>query len=244
MIDNKNIALLIAINDYKGTENDLNGCLNDQSDMEKLLSPKYQIVKMKDSECTVVAVKNKIIDIIHTLKSGDNFIIHYSGHGTQIPDKNGDEVDGYDEALYLYDGPLVDDDLGYILTNLSDGVTCLVLLDSCFSGTATRRLGQLKLRYFKLFDIEPHVQKRRAITKDKGMKWCVISGCSENQTSADAFINGRYNGAFTYFLLKAHKEGMSIKEWFNSLRKLLPSRKYDQIPTLEGNSELFNNKIL
>ena len=31
MIDNKNIALLIAINDYKGTENDLNGCLEDQT---------------------------------------------------------------------------------------------------------------------------------------------------------------------------------------------------------------------
>lgn len=244
MIDNKNIALLLAINDYKGTENDLNGCLNDQSDMEKLLSPKYQVVKMKDSECTVVAVKNKIIDIVHTLKAGDNFIIHYSGHGTQVADVNGDEADGYDEALYLYDGPLVDDDLGYILTNLPDGVNCLVLLDSCFSGTVTRQLGTPKNKYFKLFDIEAHVQKRRAITKDSDMKWCVISGCSENQTSADAYINKRYNGAFTYFLIKAYKEGMTIKEWFNSLRRLLPSRKYSQIPTLEGKKELFNNIVL
>ena len=242
MIDNKNIALLIAINDYKGTENDLNGCLNDQSDMEKLLYPKYQIVKVKDSECTVVAVKNKIIDIIHTLKSGDNFIIYYSGHGTQVSDKNGDEKDGYDEALYLYDGALIDDDLGYILTNLPDGVTCLVLLDSCFSGTATRSIG--KKKYFKLFDVEPHVQKRKSVIKNRDIEWCVISGCSENQTSADAYINGRYNGAFTYFLIKAYKPNMTIKEWFNSLRKLLPSRKYDQIPTLEGNSKLFDNKIL
>ena len=121
-------------------------------------------------------------------------------------------------------------------------MTCLVLLDSCFSGTATRNIG--KKKYFKLFDVEPHVQKRRAITKDKGMKWCVISGCSENQTSADAYINGRYNGAFTYFLIKAYKQNITIKEWFNSLRKLLPNRKYDQIPTLEGNSKLFDNKIL
>lgn len=162
-VENKKIALLIAINDYKGSENDLNGCLNDQSDMEKLLSS-YQIFKMSDSECTVVAVKNKIIDIIHTLKPGDNFIIHYSGHGTQIPDKNGDEIDGYDEGLYLYDGVFVDDDLGYILTNLIEGVNCLVLLDSCFSGTATRTIG--KNKFFKLFNIEPHVQKRKSIIKD------------------------------------------------------------------------------
>lgn len=236
-----NIALLIAINNYKGSENDLNGCLNDQEDMEKLLSPKYQVVKMKDEECTVVAVKNKIIDIIHTLKSGDNFIIHYSGHGTQIPDKNEDEIDGYDEGLYLYDGVFVDDDLGYILTNLVDGVNCLVLLDSCFSGTATRVIG--KKKFFKLFDIEPHVSKRKSISKDEDIKWCVISGCSENQTSADAFIKGRYNGAFTYYLLQCYKEGITIKEWFNELRKLLPNKKYDQIPTLEGDKKLFNNKI-
>lgn len=243
MIDNKNIALLIAINDYKGTENDLNGCLNDQSDMEKLLTPKYQIVKLKDGECTVLAVKTAIINIMHSLKSGDNFIIHYSGHGTQIVDKNEDEKDGFDEGLYLYDGVLVDDDLGYILTNLPDGVTCLVLLDSCFSGTATREIG--KGKYFKLFDIEAHIQKnKKGIVSDKDMKWCVISGCSENQTSADAYINKRYNGAFTYFLIQSHKEGMTIKDWFNSLRKSLPNRKYSQIPTLEGDQRLFNNKIL
>ena len=243
MTDNKNIALLIAINDYKGTENDLKGCLNDQEDMEDLLFGKYQIVKMKDSECTVVAVKNKIIDIIHTIKSGDNFIVHYSGHGTQVPDKNGDEKDGYDEALYLYDGVLIDDDLGYILSGLPEGVTCLVLLDSCFSGTATKEIGK-KPRFIKLFDIEFKKGKRRSITRDNEMKWCVISGCSENQTSADAYINKRYNGAFTYHLIQAYKEGITIKEWFNSLRKLLPNRKYDQIPTLEGNSHLFNNIIL
>jgi hypothetical protein len=211
--------------------------------MEDLLAGIYQIVKMKDSECTVIAVKNKIIDIIHTLKPGDNFIIHYSGHGTTVIDKNGDEKDGYDEALYLYDGCLLDDDLGYILSGLLEGVTCLVLLDSCFSGTATREIGK-KPKFLKLFDIEFKKRKRRFITRDSEMKWCVISGCSENQTSADAYIDKRYNGAFTYHLIQSYKEGITIKEWFNSLRKLLPSRKYDQIPTLEGNSHLFNNVIL
>ncbi|MFZ8477478.1 hypothetical protein ACO1MN_14565, partial [Staphylococcus aureus] len=30
-----------------------------------------------------------------------------------------------------------------------------------------------------------------------------ISGCESGETSADAFINNRYNGAFTYFLLQS-----------------------------------------
>lgn len=243
MTDNKNIALLIAINDYKGTENDLKGCLNDQADMKDLLFGKYQIVTMKNEECTVLNVKNKIDEIVQSLNSGDKFIIHYSGHGTQVVDLNGDEKDGYDEALYLYDGALIDDEINILLSKLKEGVTCLVLLDSCFSGTATREIG-LKTKFIKLFDTESCISKRRSITRDKEMNWCVISGCSENQTSADAYINKRYNGAFTYYLIQAYKEGMSIKEWFNALRKLLPSRKYDQIPTLEGSSQLFNDKII
>ena len=152
MTDNKNIALLIAINDYKGTENDLKGCLNDQEDMEDLLFGKYQIVKMKNEECTVSNVKNKIEEIAQSLNSGDRFIIHYSGHGTQVIDANGDEKDGYDEALYLYDGVLIDDDINKILSQIQDGVTCLVLLDSCFSGTATREIG-VKPKFIRLFDI-------------------------------------------------------------------------------------------
>jgi len=243
MMDNNNIALLIAINDYKGAENDLKGCLNDQADMEDLLFGEYQIVKMKNEECTVSNVKNKIDEIVQSLNSGDRFIIHYSGHGTQVVDTNGDEKDGYDEALYLYDGALIDDEINISLSKLKEGVICLVLLDSCFSGTATREIG-LKQKFIRLFNIEPNRRKRRSITKNREMNWCVISGCSENQTSADAYINKRYNGAFTYFLIKSYKEGSTIKEWFNSLRSFLPSRKYDQIPTLEGNSKLFDNKIL
>lgn len=244
MTDTKNIALLVAINDYKGTENDLNGCLNDQSDMADLLFDKYQIVKMKNEECTKVNVLNKLSEIVKSLKSGDNFIFHYSGHGTQVTDLNGDESDGYDEALYLYDGALIDDDINMYLSWIPEGVTCLVLLDSCFSGTATRRLGEPKSKFLKLFNIEPHVSKRRSIVRDSDMKWCVISGCSENQTSADAYINKRFNGAFTYNLIRAYEKDMTIKEWYNSLRRLLPNRKYSQIPTLEGNRRLFNNKIL
>ena len=243
MTDNKNIALLIAINDYRGTENDLKGCLNDQSDMEVLLHTEYRVVKLSDDQATVSNVKSKLKEIISILNKGDKFVIHYSGHGTQVIDKNGDEKDGYDEALYLYDGCLIDDELHSILMNLREGVVCLVLLDSCFSGTATRGLNQ-KNRFVTTDSIEPHFAKQRSITKVDDMKWCVISGCSENQTSADGVFNGRPNGAFTYYLIKSVRENITIKDWFKNLRKLLPSWKYSQIPTLEGNRSLFNQKIV
>lgn len=234
-----NKALLIAINDYKGTENDLRGCINDQNNMIKFLTG-YELTILKDSQCTVKNVIAKTEEIIASLKIGDKFIIHDSSHGTQIPDRNGDEADGYDEAIYLYDGVLVDDKFNELLNKIPVGVEVLILLDCCFSGTATRNT-KSKSKFIKLFDVEPHVSKRKSIIKNPEMNWVVISGCSENQTSADAFINGRFEGAFTHYLLETWKKGMTIKEVFKALRNKLPNSRYTQIPTIEGKKELFNS---
>jgi len=47
--------------------------------------------------------------------SDKTLFVQYSGHGTPTPDRNGDEADGQDEALYVYDGMVVDDELSPIL---------------------------------------------------------------------------------------------------------------------------------
>lgn len=65
---------------------------------------------------------------------------HYSGHGTKVPDLNGDEDDGYDEALVPLDfdrsGVILDDDLYEIFVKgLPPGVHVVALMDCCHSGT-------------------------------------------------------------------------------------------------------------
>jgi hypothetical protein len=37
---------------------------------------------------------------------------------------------------------------------------------------------------------------------------------------------------------------MTYKTWYDLIRKYLPSRDFDQIPTLEGNSTLINKQVL
>jgi hypothetical protein len=49
---------------------------------------------------------------------GPTLVVWYSGHGSYIRDVHGDEEDGVDETLYLYDGNLVDDDINSILQNI------------------------------------------------------------------------------------------------------------------------------
>jgi hypothetical protein len=85
-------------------------------------------------------------------KAGDICVFHFSGHGQQVMDNNGDEADGYDEALVTYDSPmeyeggvekhLRDDEFGFKLEevrkHLGSNGNLLVIIDACHSGTSTR----------------------------------------------------------------------------------------------------------
>lgn len=72
------------------------------------------------------------------LSAGDMLLLTYSGHGGQLPDKNQDEGDGWDETWCLYDRQLIDDELFAALTRLRQGVRVAVVSDSCHSGTVAR----------------------------------------------------------------------------------------------------------
>lgn len=61
-------------------------------------------------------------------------VFTYSGHGTQVSDASGDESDPYDEAIYLYDGTVKDDDLRIILDGIYPQATLVIISDSCSQG--------------------------------------------------------------------------------------------------------------
>jgi hypothetical protein len=72
--------------------------------------------------------------------SGDSLVFHFSGHGMQKLDINGDEVDGYDEAICPLDfedrGVLLDDEINEtIVRPLGPGVKLHAIVDTCHSGT-------------------------------------------------------------------------------------------------------------
>ena len=71
-------------------------------------------------------------------KSGDSFLLTYAGHGSQVPDKAGDEDDQFDETWCLYDGELIDDELRRFWTQFAEGVLIYMVSDSCHSGTMLR----------------------------------------------------------------------------------------------------------
>ena len=241
----KRVALLFGINNYPGSANDLQGCLNDLDDCEAKLKaefPDFIIKKFKDAEVTCENFYNQIKNTILTLVAGDHIYIHYSGHGTQVPSNS--EANGYHEALYLYNGAFLDDQFQSLVAILPEGVRMTAKFDSCFSGDMLKNSKKITRRFYPMPGIPIRYKVIRKFGKKAVTKNCVVfSGCSEDQTSSDAYINGRFNGAFTYYDNRAFNAQSTYQDEIDRLHAFLPSAVYSQNPTLDGDSILFENKV-
>lgn len=137
-------ALCIGVNNYPGTHMDLHGCVNDAEDWSAELTARgFAVTRLLDAKATKAAMAKGFKAIIAGAKKGDVVVITFSGHGTYVPDLNGDEADGLDEGLCPYDlqtggAALLDDEIHAIFATRAAGVRLVLISDSCHSGTVTR----------------------------------------------------------------------------------------------------------
>lgn len=137
-------ALCIGVNNYPGTQMDLHGCINDAEDWSTELAARgFAVTKLIDAKATKAAMSKAFKALIGGASKGDVVVITFSGHGTYVPDLNGDELDGLDEGLCPYDlqtggGALLDDEIHAIFASRAAGVRVVLISDSCHSGTVTR----------------------------------------------------------------------------------------------------------
>jgi hypothetical protein len=118
----------------------LAGCENDARDMNTLaeaqgFSNRQVLLSSQATSGNVIAA---ITAAANELRTGDFFLLTYSGHGSQMRDASGDEPDQFDETWVLYDRQLLDDELYALWGRFQPGVRILVLSDSCHSGSAAR----------------------------------------------------------------------------------------------------------
>jgi hypothetical protein len=123
-------ALCIGINNYPGTHMDLNGCVNDANDWAAELAGRgFAVSKLIDSQATKAAMVSGIQVADRRWRQRRRAGDHLSGHGTYVPDTNGDEIDGLDEALCPYDlqtngGPLIDDEINTLFRRARRACAC------------------------------------------------------------------------------------------------------------------------
>ncbi|KAI6093307.1 hypothetical protein F4821DRAFT_222647 [Hypoxylon rubiginosum] len=146
----KRKALLIGIN-YFGQKAELKGCINDTKNVSQFLIERYgykredMIILTDDQRDPImIPTKTNILRALGWLVAGaqpnDAIFLHYSGHGGQAKDTDGDEEDGYDETIYPVDfaqaGHIVDDELHHVVVKpLQAGVRLTCIFDSCHSGS-------------------------------------------------------------------------------------------------------------
>ncbi|PNS21275.1 hypothetical protein CAC42_1054 [Sphaceloma murrayae] len=144
-------ALLVGIN-YFGQRGELRGCINDVKNVSAYLNEYFgykreDMVILTDDQQNAMSqpTKANMIRAMHWLvkdaRPNDSLFFHYSGHGGQTRDLDGDEDDGVDEVVYPVDfrqaGHIVDDELHNLLVRpLQPGVRLTAIFDSCHSGSA------------------------------------------------------------------------------------------------------------
>jgi hypothetical protein len=266
------LALCVGINDYPGRDNDLSGCVNDVRDWAAALRKRdFHVTKLLDRNATGRNMREAIRSLLARAKGGDVVVFQYSGHGSYVPDEDGDEPDGRDECLCPHDvgskGPLTDDELFRIYSERNAGVKLVVLSDSCHSGTVARFAptttpaavpGRPEVRRKVKFLPPAEFLSRRRVTRlgiARGLRrssppgrhaGLLIAGCQDAEYSYDAYFANRPNGAFTYVALRALErlaKGATYLDWFKAIRKALPSRQYPQTPNLYGVSTMKRWKV-
>jgi len=234
-------ALLIGCN-YIGTEYELSGCINDVENIQNKLKSQYgfnNILIMSDNTSkkpTKVNILDEIKKLLTNANSGDKLFLLFSGHGTTMKDTNRDEKDGLDEMFVPLDFNYISDDeiKTFINNYLKKNVTLFALFDCCHSGTI------LDLRY-QYFDSENYDNSTENTKETETIgNVIMISGCMDNQTSADAYINSTYQGAMAWsFLDTVNKNpNLSWKDLITTMRTSLKASKYEQIPQLSSGKKL------
>lgn len=249
----KSKAYLFGLNYADNDSLRLNGCINDVNNMAQFLRTSLGMpcevitddVNKKDT--SAMGMLNKLYQIALTTFSEDlDFVwIHYSGHGASILDRDGDEKDGYDEALVPWDvqkmGVIPDDYMQCLFTYFNPKTRVVVVFDCCHSGTIGDVMysweGPTNVAVENIYCEVPS----RIIT---------LSGCLDTQTSADAFNvlgDKKYVGAMTACLLLTLKENKN--SWSNvftltdALRKKLAEKGFSQKPKVCSTHNLAKDPV-
>jgi hypothetical protein len=233
------------------------------------------IIMLLDAAATTDGILTALENLVKDAKPGDILYFHYSGHGSQmLDDADADhEPDGLDEIicpidLNWDDKVIRDDDLKRIFDKVPYGVNLTVMLDCCNSGggmdhlyqyqpevesqISETKVGKTKGRYLtppnKIELYEKKIGfKKRILQKNIDRSGLMLSGCQSHQTSADAYINGKYMGAATYACvtaLKTYNYTIGYKTLIDEMNHWLADVGFSQRPELNGPLALHDKSYL
>ncbi|KAF2124443.1 peptidase C14 [Dothidotthia symphoricarpi CBS 119687] len=304
-------SLLIGIN-YVGSAHELRGCHSDVDNMAEFLSYHGYSNTHKDrvmlTDNPAVSQDSPYYPTGHNLlaamdwlvsEPGCTLFLHYSGHGGQIADVDGNRETGVDSSIVPVDfetrGQISSTLLHeHLVTRMAPDCTLFILLDCCHSGSAVELPyvfrsdadGQISLMdnlkvgaqlfgeaqgiisggfsYRKIGEAQTllagastffkglrHMSEQEEEEGLQGGEFAgqygseqkmvtMFSGCKDDQTSADARIQGNATGAMTWAFLETMKRNSAptYAQTLQLTRQLLDQSKYTQIPQLSSGLDI------
>jgi hypothetical protein len=241
-------AVLVGVDKYPNVKQ-LTGCVNDvrvmrQTLVESFQFPEDHIILLADDQATRDGILSAMKELVAQVGKDDVVVFHYSGHGSQRTDLEGDEEDGLDETILPFDtgrDPLPnldisDDEIYLWLRDLTAKTSAVTLIfDCCHSGSVTRdsfggemRWVEADLRPVDQLPPSPIPAEARSLLgggRDVGPsgwlplgeRYVLIAGCSSGERSYEMEEPvGVHHGALTYFLV-------------SELRKAQPGTTYRDV---------------
>lgn len=250
-------AVVIGI-DYVGTPNELHGCTTDAmaivnfladnaySDVALLLDRRVPLSEFKGlpiaGKTVQIPTRANIITAIRRMLQiagpNDRCFLHYSGHGTSVPDTSGDETDGQDEMLVPLDirsaGGITDDELSAILRdNMHPGTMLSCLMDCCHSGTVL----DLPWTFGDDVDRFKKMGTKTAISANQP-SILMVSGCLDSETSGDTPEGGIMTQAFLHSFNKMRRGATSaptLLQLHNDMTEWIKIHNGGQHPVISCN---------
>ena len=239
-------ALVIGIGEYPDVDygwHEINGDNDIPLVKELLLANRFKetnIHTLSNEQATFKGISAAFSRLIRKASQGDIVYIHFSGHGQQISDLDGDESDGFDEAWVPYDAlqepteyyqgqkHITDDMLNSWLHQLREKVgldgKIVVVSDACHSGTNTRIATDDIIRGSSAkFIISA---KSKSFKNPNSLDWISISACADKECNRQVqTADGKPCGSLTYalYLMRHELSTLSMSQLLQKLtEKLLP----------------------
>jgi hypothetical protein len=205
----------------------LRGCVNDVGLVRRLLKeyfgvPNEDIRVVVNERATRDAIVQRLRTLIGDAEEGDILVFYFSGHGSQIRDRDGDELsDKLDELICPFDMDwdrrtyILDDDLVDLFAEARAGILMEAFFDCCFFGAEARDSGSRlvrerfreDVRYLPPpFDIASRWEGDEVSLVDHGFRESTLfaeqnvlwSATAEGEEAVEDDFDGETHGVFTY----------------------------------------------